>query len=83
MGAKHIVTVAWDWMNLSAGVYESALYRSWKPVQQYRVDASTWRERRKKLRANYGVIYKQFESVEHKGLRHHEPFGLHENMVLR
>ena len=83
LGATHIVTVAWDWMNLSAGVYESALYRTWKPVQQYRVDRSTWIERRKKLRANFGPVYKRFESIEHKGLRHHEVFGEHENMVLR
>ena len=82
-GATQVVTVAWDWMNLSPRTWESELYRQWKPVQQYRIDRSTWQERRKKLRANYSVVYKQFESVEHLGLRHHKPFGLHENMVLR
>ena len=83
LGAEHIVTVAWDWQNLSPRLYESPMYRKFKPIQQHRCDSAYHIERRQKLRANLKPIYKKFTTVEHKGLLHFDAFRFNDNLVLR
>jgi hypothetical protein len=73
-GAEHIVTVAWDWMNLSPRKFYSPAYERWKGRQEYRLDRQYLEHKRVKMRLNMTPPYKRFKTVRHLGLRHMEPF---------